>query len=207
MKNTIDHPSLSFNKIMLFGIYIIVGIVTIYFLATRAFPYLSFQYAQNAYGDFGVFIFAHVVFGITATLIGPFQFVSVIRNRNVKVHRMLGRIYLICTLLAALVSWYIILSKKEIGITYQAGLFSLGFVWIASGTMAYFSIKNKKVELHKEWMIRSYVITLAFVTFRLITDILEPLQIKGVGALMAWACWAVPLFFTELILQGKKIFK
>jgi hypothetical protein len=58
-------------------------------------------------------------------------------------------------------------------------------------------------------MIRSYVVTFAFVTFRAV----QPLVAKtGIGtpleqiAFIAWACWAIPLLVTEAVLQGRKIF-
>ena len=59
-------------------------------------------------------------------------------------------------------------------------------------------------------MIRSYVVTFAFVNFRLIEDGLEYLQIgDNVDrlTLMSWACWSIPLLFTEAILQYRKTFK
>ncbi len=36
--------------------------------------------------------------------------------------------------------------------------------------MAYYSIRHGLVELHKEWMIRAYVVTFAFVFFRILSD-------------------------------------
>jgi hypothetical protein len=58
-------------------------------------------------------------------------------------------------------------------------------------------------------MIRSYVVTFAFVNFRILAGVL---QAAGVGALQeqlavaSWFCWAVPLLVTEAVLQGRKIF-
>jgi hypothetical protein len=57
-------------------------------------------------------------------------------------------------------------------------------------------------------MIRSYVVTFGFVAFRMIFPALQiaGMDIAAVGAIAAWGCWALPLLFTELILQGRKIF-
>jgi len=58
-------------------------------------------------------------------------------------------------------------------------------------------------------MIRSYVVTFAFVTFP-VGDVV--MRAAGVGeplqnvAFLAWASWAVPLLITEAVLQGRKIF-
>jgi len=50
-------------------------------------------------------------------------------------------------------------------------------------------------------------VTFAFVTFRAGQVVLVgrgvPLEI-AIG-IMAWACWAIPLLMTEVIIQGKKI--
>jgi len=60
----------------------------------------------------------------------------------------------------------------------------------------------------KEWMIRSYVVTFAFVTFLVVGGVL---QVTHVGtfqeqlALSAWVCWAAPLLVTELVIQGRKV--
>lgn len=58
-------------------------------------------------------------------------------------------------------------------------------------------------------MIRSYVLTLSFVTFRLTEDLLIMAGISdfvGRKILMAWACWSIPLFITELVLNAKKLY-
>jgi hypothetical protein len=56
-------------------------------------------------------------------------------------------------------------------------------------------------------MIRSYVVTTAFVTFRAAFAALQGSAIgeNAAAALLAWACWAIPLLITEAVLQGRKI--
>ena len=74
--------------------------------------------------------------------------------------------------------------------------------------MAFVAIKRQLYDQHKEWMIRSYVVTTGFVTFRIMFPLLQG---SGIGsateqlAVAAWGCWAIPLLFTEAILQGRKI--
>jgi hypothetical protein len=76
--------------------------------------------------------------------------------------------------------------------------------------MAYVSIRKGLVELHKEWMIRAYVVTFAFVTFRVLSDYgptsrLQPENDRSIT--IAWACWVVPLAVTEMVFQLKRIWK
>jgi hypothetical protein len=57
-------------------------------------------------------------------------------------------------------------------------------------------------------MIRSYVVTFAFVTFRALQGTLSAANVGTLPeqlAVASWFCWAVPLLITEAILQGRKI--
>ena len=73
----------------------------------------------------------------------------------------------------------------------------------------YRHLMNSVSSQNRQWMICSYVVTMAFVTFRVMEDLLET---KGIGTkldrltLMSWACWAVPLLFTEVAFQAKAVF-
>jgi hypothetical protein len=74
--------------------------------------------------------------------------------------------------------------------------------------MAIVAVRRGAIEQHQEWMIRSYVVTFAFVTFRSLWSIL---QRAGVGTtqeqlgVASWFCWAVPLLILEVALQGRRI--
>jgi len=205
MSTSTLRPAFSAGSLLLKAAYVVLGILVLYFVFTRAIPYLDYSYSVKQYGEKSLFIFTHVVFGIMATIIGPFQFVSAIRKKNVRVHRTMGKIYLISTITAAIASWVVILSKDG-NISYRSGLFFLGFAWITCGVMAYLAIRRQKVEIHREWMVRSYVVTLAFVTFRLVDNVLDQYHIEGAGAMLAWGCWALPLFITEVVFQVRKIY-
>jgi hypothetical protein len=55
-------------------------------------------------------------------------------------------------------------------------------------------------------MIRSYVITYAFVVFRLIDEsaVFAPLGVERFTTI-AWLCWTVPLLFTEVLFAWKRM--
>ena len=59
-----------------------------------------------------------------------------------------------------------------------------------------------------EQMIRSYVVTFAFVTFRLVEKLLLPWNIAPqmeLDTFLAFACWSVPLLFAEPLIQLRRI--
>jgi len=91
---------------------------------------------------------------------------------------------------------------------YASGLFGLALAWTLTTAMAYVAIRGRVIEQHREWMIRSYVVTLAFVFFRLFVALLEGLDIGEPlerYKAAAWICWVVPLLITELLLQARKL--
>jgi len=56
--------------------------------------------------------------------------------------------------------------------------------------------------------VRSYVVTFAFVTFRLLWAAFRAAELGTLPEQLAaasWLCWSGPLLLTEAILQGRKI--
>ena len=92
---------------------------------------------------------------------------------------------------------------------FGAGLAGLGVAWLVTTGLAFVAIKKQLYDQHKEWMIRSYVVTFAFVTFRALQGTLSAANVGTLTeqlAVASWFCWAVPLLITEAILQGRKVF-
>ena len=93
-------------------------------------------------------------------------------------------------------------------VVYAAGLFMLCTAWVITTGMALLAIRRRNVIQHREWMLRSYTVTFAFVTYRLVEALLDKLHFAShddVGTIMAWACWAVPLMIVEPLIQATKI--
>lgn len=190
---------------------VLLAPVVLYYLWTRGFVY--FKFSRVVYTDYfwyrAPWLFAHVVLGITANLIGPLQFIPAIRARNPLLHRTLGKIYLCCVAISTFVSFYLV-STAQLGLVYATGLAMLGVAWITSSGMAYLAIRKGNVEMHREWMIKSYVLTLAFVSNRLFEDLMARMGISSFierKVLMAWACWAIPFFVTEVVLQSRRLYR
>jgi hypothetical protein len=124
-----------------------------------------------------------------------------------ELHRKLGVVYMLSVAGSAAAAYVVALSPTA-GWIFGAGLIGLATAWVTSTLMAYVAIKRTLIEQHQEWMIRSYVVTFAFVFFRVGTTVLAAVQPgaeREQAQAMAWAAWAVPLVVTELILQGRKI--
>ena len=200
--------SLTLRRFLL-GTLLLTGfILSLYFVWDKTPRY--FVFTEQSYSPYfwprHNWVFIHVVFGILALLIGPFQFVPAIRNRYLNVHRWMGRTYLMSTLIAGIAGLYMA-STSQVNFTYKYGLLSLALVWITTGSMAYISIRNLNITQHREWMIRSYVVTFGFTAFRLLDELLAttiPDQGDRLG-LLSWICWTVPLLIAEVCIQSVKV--
>ena len=165
--------ALTLKRFLLGSLLTAAFILSLYFVWDKALKY--FVFTEESYTPYfwprANWVLVHVVFGMVALLIGPFQFVPGIRNRYLTVHRWMGRTYLLSTLIAGIAGLYMA-STSQINFTYKYGLISLALVWITTGAMAYMSIRNLNITQHREWMIRSYVVTFGFTAFRLMDELL-----------------------------------
>jgi hypothetical protein len=152
-------------------------------------------------------LFLHISGGTIALLTGPLQFWTGLRQRNLTFHRWTGRLFLLGVAMG--VTGSIGLAFKAVGQwAFEVGLMGLASAWLVTTFMAYYSIRRGLVALHKEWMIRAYVVTFAFVFFRMLSDYtpmsgLRPENDRDIT--IAWACWVVPLAVTEMIFQIRRL--
>ena len=190
----------------------IIGLIALYFVVDRALPYII-HFGHEQFSDYywpnRWWLIGHLSGGMTAILIGPFQFTKAFRNRYLKTHRLLGKIFIIAIIIAASCAFYMSFAvSPQVNIAWSISLFFLAFPWIISALMAYRMIRLKRIPQHREWMIRTYVITFAFVLFRVLEEssiarsLMETFEERGPTCI--WLSWAVPLFITEVILQWNK---
>ena len=98
---------------------------------------------------------------------------------------------------------------SEVNLAYASGLFALAMAWMLTSGMALTAILKRNFIQHKQWMVRSYVVTFAFISFRIVDDVMAYYGLGGDTerrAMLAWGCWAVPLLLTETVIQGKQVF-
>ncbi len=193
-----------------FGLTIFLILFAGKFVINDALPYFGFD--KETFGDYWNYkwtLIGHISGGLLALTIGPFQFSKAFRNKFMTTHRWLGRIYLTAILIGTISSTYLAwTSAYRINFSWAFGLQSLAFAWIATALMAYLSVMRGRILQHKEWMIRSYVVTFAFVTFRWLDELtivknLMP-EFAERGPTVIWFSWTIPLLITEIILCWKK---
>jgi uncharacterized membrane protein len=109
------------------------------------------------------FLIPHTLSGVIALLAGPLQFSSRIRQRYLNLHRILGRVYVICVFVGAFTSIALAAGRPGLpGTAMQAA------AWIVCTTAAFITARNRHIIQHRQWMARSYAVTFTFVSSRVL---------------------------------------
>jgi len=150
----------------------------------------------------------HITAGGGALVSGPIQFWERLRNRYRKLHRVIGILYLLAVLASSACA--VILAFTTAYAVNWAYAFSVQVwvtVWITSSFIAYYTARKRKFKLHKEWMTRSYIVTLAFVVSGslLKLPVVQQLgEFADISPSFFWLGWAVPLYIYEVVLSYRR---
>lgn len=157
------------------------------------------------YDPIRLHLIPHGVGGALALAIGAAQFSSRLRRKHVRLHRLLGKLYVISNFVLAPVAVLIALKISPWFMTVftivQAAAL-LGFT-----AAAYWSIRHKHVLQHREWMVRSYAVLLVFLEGRVLMAI-PTIEQQGMDSvvLVNWACFSVSLIVAEFALRWRDLF-
>jgi hypothetical protein len=152
-------------------------------------------------------LIAHITAGGGALTLGLVQFWPKLRKLSSKTHRFIGFLYLLAVLLSSLCAVILAFSTAyEVNWAYAFSLQIWVGVWISSTLIAYYAAIRGKFQLHQEWMVRSYLVTLAFIISGLLLKL--PL-IQNLGSLaeispsLFWMGWSFPLYVYQIVLSIK----
>jgi hypothetical protein len=90
----------------------------------------------------------HIIGGLAAILIGPFQFSSQIRRRFLNVHRWSGRSYLVGIFLAGASAFYLSFFAKQA--SFGIALFALAAVWWLATGLAFIAVRRRRISAHRQ---------------------------------------------------------
>lgn len=183
---------------------IIIGLYpAIYFLIDRKFGLLQTK-SEELLSNLGwnVAFYTHIILGGVALLIGWTQFSRKLRDKNIKLHRTIGKVY-ICSVLLSSVSGMYIGFFATGGMWASIGFISLAAIWFTSTLIAYLTIRKGKVDIHYKMMIYSYAACAAGITLRIWLPLLTLLTKDFVSAYLitAWLCWVPNIVIAYLYIR------
>jgi Predicted membrane protein (DUF2306) len=192
------------RKISLVVFWTAVIIVSSYFYWINILPYfngsLSPRLAREKW-----WLIVHFGGAACTLFLGPIQFWPYFRNRFRKWHRRAGKIYIGGSIVSALMVFYLLSNYPLPGSVPSLGF--LAVIWLFCTIAAFWLAVKKRFKLHKEFMIRSYICGLAFLSIRMLpylnqyTGIFNFIKDEEMrGTVFEWICWVYPLMITEFIL-------
>jgi len=123
------------------------------------------------------FLVVHAATAGIALLVGPFQFFASIRDNHPKVHRVLGRTYLLAGVLPGSLSGIVVAFLTTAGPVPMATFVLLDVWWFYSALRAYRAVRARDFASHREWMLRNFAGTFAAVNLRVYLGLFIALQL------------------------------
>ncbi len=185
--------------------YVLVALLAVV-IALASMRFLTFnplvldEFLRPNLIDHPIPFYLHVTLAPIALIIGVWQFQPV--TRRSAWHRWEGRIYVVCVLAAA-VSGFIVAFTTVAGPVHATGFAILAVLWFGATLMAYIKVRAGKYAEHRRWMIRSYALTCAAITLRIILPVglISGLDFPTSYLLAAWGSWIINLIIAELVVR------
>ena len=130
----------------------------------------------------------HMLIAPIALLIGPLQFIHSIRTKYPRVHRYLGRTYVIACVVAGLGA-LATAPYASGGPVAGWGFGILAVLWIGTSLGGWWAAMQRKFELHRLFMRFSYAMTFGAVTLRLQIPIGLAIGYTTYSAMSVWLAY------------------
>jgi uncharacterized membrane protein len=148
--------------------------------------------------------YVHVIVGGLPLLLGWTQFIPKLRTKYPKVHRFIGKIYLVTFLTTALTGFFISFYATG-GLIPALGFGTVALIAFFTTLKAYLDIRKGNVVSHQKMMMYSYACCFAAVTLRF----WSPLLSITIGSfdiaypIVAWLSWVPNLSVAYWIIKKK----
>jgi hypothetical protein len=204
---------LSFRYIL----FILLGASVLAFsvlMLTKVIPYFSFEkgiYFLSTKTDkvlenpvFLAGFYVHITSSLWVMAGGIFQFMPSLFQSNHRLHRNIGKLYVLSVVLLAAPSGLILAFYANGGLPAKVGFSLQCLVWWLTTLVAWQEIHKRLWLSHIEWMIRSYAVTLAAMSLRLESYWLyyfmgtKPIETY---LTVTWLSWTGNLIIAEILIR------
>ena len=110
----------------------------------------------------------HLALGAIILILGPIQLIGGLRRRFPQVHRWIGRLYILASVVTALGGLAFIALRGTVGglhMTIGFGLY--GLLMLGAAIAAYLYARARKFEIHRDWAIRLFALAIASWLYRM----------------------------------------
>ena len=146
----------------------------------------------------------HAFAGALALLLAPFQFSAKLRKRSLRLHRVLGRLYVAGVAVAAPTAIPVAVILGPPSLVMAATIQSCG--WLVTTAVALYCVRRGDIRQHQEWMIRSYPFAMVFVFARAILAVPAVNALGEVGFVsVVWSLIAAACFVPSFVISWREL--
>jgi uncharacterized membrane protein len=146
----------------------------------------------------------HGVAGAVALLLAPFQFSARLRRRSLRLHRVLGRLYVAGVVISAPLAVPVAIILGPPSLVMAATIQSLG--WVLTTGVALYAVRMGDIRQHQEWMTRSYPFAMVFVVARIILAVPAVRALGEPGFVsVVWSCIAAACFVPSFVISWRAL--
>ncbi len=188
---------------LLFFAYLMLLITLQYIPASRDAAFLLTK--QDVIGRlyYRIAFFTHVYTGMFVLLAAMLQFLPWVRRRFPRVHKWSGRVYAGLVIFITGPAGFIMGIYGNGGWVAQLAFCILAVLWIFFTAKATLLAMQHKFAAHKQWMYRSYALTLSAISLRAwrwgLVALFQP-RPMDVYRVVAWLGWGGNLLIAEVLI-------
>ncbi len=151
-----------------------------------------------------LFLIPHAIFAGLAMIMGAFQFSNWLRSRYLRLHRVMGYIYVTSVMIGAPIA--IPLAARVDTPSLVAASSVQAFGWMFCTGVALYCIRTGNVQQHRRWMLRGYPFAMVFTVARLLIPIPPILHSGWVGIeIVVWTAIALAAFLPSVVLDWRSV--
>lgn len=158
------------------------------------------------YQPFKWWLLPHGLAGSCALLLGPLQFSDRLRQRYLKLHRVVGYVYVSGAMVLAPLGAYIQYFEERMGGTrsFTMAAAADAFLLMVTTAIALGFVLRGKVQQHRQWMTRSYAVALVFLEVRLISGLGGWDNSATAGETIVWMCLIFAYPLADIVLNWQE---
>jgi len=189
---------------LIYFIYLLCLITAQYIPINYEVAFLNIKQDEIQFTNYKLAFFGHVYSCIVIISLGLSQFSNTIRRQFAYIHKLSGKAYIALVLFIASPSGLIMAYYANGGLIPQISFSILSILWFVFTLKAYQFIIKGDYQKHRNFMIRSYALTLSAVSLRLfkygIVTIFElpPMDTYRIVSVLGWT---INLGVAELIIR------
>jgi uncharacterized membrane protein len=185
--------------------FVIFGVLTVFvtYMKNARIVDPASEIAQH-FAPVKWYLVVHAFFGGLAMLLGAFQFSNRLRARYLKVHRILGYVYIVSVFISAPLAIPMAKRIDSLSLTAASGVQAFG--WMVTAAIALYCVRQGNITQHRRWMIRSYPFAMVFTVARIIIPIPPILKMGLTGVeMVVWTTIALAAILPNIFLDWRAI--